>query len=151
MSGIKVTPSIFVALVKDAKVLLLRRQNTGWCDGYYDLPAGHLEDQEELKAAAARELLEEAGVTVKPDDLKLIHIHQNHHRSDNPHYGYIFKAEKWEGKPKLTEPSKSDDIGFFGLDNLPAKITPYVRAALEGLGANEVTISYHHPDSIPQN
>lgn len=150
MSGIKVTPSIFVALIKKDKVLLIRRQNTGWCDGFYDLPAGHLEDQEKLKQAAARELLEETGVTAKPKDLKLIHLHQNHHRPDNPHYGYIFKAAKWAGEPKLTEPEKSDDIGFFDLKNLPDKITPYVKEALENLDSGEVTISYHEPDSIEQ-
>ena len=150
MSGIKVTPSIFVALVKNDSVLLIRRQNTGWCDGYYDLPAGHLEDQEKLKEAAARELLEETGVTVKPENLKLIHVHQNHHRPSDPHYGYIFKAEKWEGEAKLTEPNKSNGIGFFELNKLPAKITPYVKEALENLGSDGVTISYHEPDSIRQ-
>lgn len=150
MSRVKVTPSIFAALVKDGGVLLIRRQNTGWCDGYYDLPAGHLEDQEKLKEATVRELREETGIKVKPNNLKLIHIHQNHHRPDNPHYGYIFRANEWLGEPKLSEPEKSDDIGFFDLDNLPVKITPYVREALKNLSSDQVTISYHAPGSIKQ-
>jgi 8-oxo-dGTP diphosphatase len=145
---LKITPSVFAAVIEDGKVLLIRRANTGWMDGYYDLPAGHLEDQEKLKDGAIRELKEEAGVTAKPEDLMLIHLHQNHHRPDNPHYGYIFLVKKWEGEPKLVEPEKSDDIGFFELSNLPAKITPYVKAALDQLGSNEVTISYHEPGSI---
>jgi 8-oxo-dGTP diphosphatase len=145
---LQVVPSVFVAIVKDGKVLLLRRQNTGWLDGYYDLPAGHLEDQEMLKDGAARELKEEAGVTVDTKDLSLIHIHQNHHRPNTPHYGFIFQASRWQGEPSLVEPEKSDDIGFFELDNLPEKTTPYVRDALEKLGSSEVTISYHSPGSI---
>ncbi len=148
---LQVIPSVFVAIVRDGKVLLLRRQNTGWLDGYYDLPAGHLEDQEPLKEGAARELKEESGITVKPEDLKLIHVHQNHHRPEVPHYGYIFLAKKWEGQPKLVEPEKTDDLGFFDLSNLPKKITPYVREALEQLGSDQVTISYHAPGSIDTN
>lgn len=120
-------------------------------DGYYDLPAGHLENQEKLKEGAARELKEEAGITVEPDDLKLIHLHQNHHVPEQPHYGYIFLAKKWQGHPKLVEPEKSDDIDFFSLDNLPQKITPYVKEALDKLGSDEVTISYHPPNSIEIN
>ncbi|MBX4190538.1 NUDIX domain-containing protein [Candidatus Saccharibacteria bacterium] len=135
-------------MIKEKSVLLLRRQNTGWLDGYYDLPAGHLEDQEPLKEGASRELMEEAGVKVSPENLRLIHIHQNHHRPKVPHYGYIFQASRWKGEPRLVEPEKSDDIGFFPLNKLPEKITPYVKEALEKLGSPEVTISYHGPGSI---
>src|SRR5581483_7032995 len=109
---LQVIPSVFTAIIKDGKVLLLRRQNTGWMDGFYDLPAGHLEDQEMLKDGAARELKEEAGVDADPKDLELIHVYQNHHRPDNPHYGFIFLANKWTGEPKLVEPEKSDDLRF---------------------------------------
>jgi 8-oxo-dGTP diphosphatase len=145
---LKVVPSVFVAIIQDGKVLLLKRANTGWMDGYYDLPAGHLENQEKLKEGAARELKEEAGITVNPKDLKLIHLHQNHHVPEQPHYGYIFLAKKWQGEPKLIESEKADDIGFFGLNELPEKITPYVKEALEQLNDDEVTISYHAPGSI---
>jgi len=148
---LKVVPSVFVAIIQDGKVLLLRRANTGWMDGYYDLPAGHLEDQEKLKEGAARELKEETGLTVKPEDLKLTHLYQNHHRPEHPHYGHIFLAKKWQGEPKLVEPEKSDDIGFFDLEDLPYKITPYVKEALDQLGDDEVTISYHPPNSIEIN
>ncbi|MBX4201684.1 NUDIX domain-containing protein [Candidatus Saccharibacteria bacterium] len=141
-------PSVFAAVIKDGKALLIRRANTGWMDGYYDLPAGHLEDQEHLKDGALRELKEETGITAEPVDLKLIHVHQNHHRPDFPHYGYIFLVKKWCGEPKLMEPNKADDIGFFALDNLPKKITPYSKMALDALGSDEVTISYHAPGSI---
>jgi 8-oxo-dGTP diphosphatase len=145
---LKVIPSVFVVIIQDEKVLLLKRQNTGWLDNYYDLPAGHLEDEEKLKVGAARELKEESDIDVDTKDLKLIHVHQNHHKPDAPHYGFIFMAKKWRGKPRIVETDKSDDIGFFELDDLPENITPYVKEALGQLGAGEVTFSYHAPGSI---
>jgi 8-oxo-dGTP diphosphatase len=145
---LRVIPSVFTVILKDGKVLMLRRANTGWMDGYYDLPAGHLEDQEHLKDGAARELMEEAGLSVKTEDLKLVHIYQNHHQSEAPHYGFIFLAKAWSGTPKLMEVDKSDDMDFFPLDKLPPKTTPYVRNALKKLDSKEVTISYQPPGSI---
>jgi ADP-ribose pyrophosphatase YjhB (NUDIX family) len=152
MNGrLQVVPAVFTAIIKGNKVLLLRRRNTGWMDGYYDLPAGHLEDQEPLKKGAARELHEETGLIVDPKDLKLIHVHQNHHNPKAPHYGYIFLAKKWKGNPKIIEPGKCDDIQFVSINNLPDKMTPYVKEALIQLGSSEVTFSYHSPGSIVMN
>lgn len=145
---LKVIPSVFAAIIKDGKVLLLRRANTGWLDGWYDLPAGHLEDQETLKDGAVRELKEEAGLAANPKDLKLIHVYQNHHNPDTPHYGYIFLVEKWSGTPKLMEPNKCDHMDFFSLNNLPQKVSPYVKEALENLDTREVTFSYYARGSI---
>jgi 8-oxo-dGTP diphosphatase len=147
---LKVIPAVFVAILKDDSVLLLRRANTSWMDGYYDLPAGHLEDQEPLKEGALRELKEETGLEANAEDLKLVHVHQNHHRPEAPHYGYIFLASKWKGDPKVMEKDKCDDMAFFAIDALPDKITPYVKVALEELGSIGVSFSYHPPGSIKQ-
>lgn len=144
---LKVVPSVFTLIEKDGKVLLLRRANTGYADGWYDLPAGHLEDQEKLADGAARELKEEAGITVMPEDLKLLHVHQNH--NDEPaHYGFIFLASKWSGKPKIMETDKCDDMNWFAPSDLPAKTLPYTRDAIMNLNSPHVVISYHAPDSV---
>ena len=66
------TPSAaIVMLLKDdggaTKVLLQRRQNTGFMDGKWDLScSGHVEHGESISEAAAREAKEELGVTVLP-------------------------------------------------------------------------------------
>ncbi len=36
------------------EILLGQRQNTGWCDGYWHLPAGHSEGQESMVEYAAQ-------------------------------------------------------------------------------------------------
>lgn len=145
---LKVVPSIFTLIEKAGKFLLLRRANTGYADGWYDLPAGHLEDQEKLQDGAVRELAEEAGLKADPDDLKLVHVHQNHTNPSNPHYGYIFYATKWSGEPKIMEPDKCDDMGWFAANGLPEKTLPYTKAAIKALNLGKVSTSYHAPNSI---
>lgn len=145
---LKVVPSVFACVHEKGKVLLLRRANTGWLDGWYDLPAGHLEDQEKFKDGAIRELFEETSLRANVADLKLIHLYQNHHNPKSPHYGYIFLVKHWQGEPKIMEPNKCDDMDFFSLDKLPGKLAPYAKAAVENIAGAEVTISFHPPGSI---
>lgn len=133
----KVIPSVFAALVKDGHVLLLRRQNTGFMDGYYDFPSGHLEPGEPIPAGAARELLEEAGVSVKPQDLQLFHVHVSD-QGDRSYIGMMFRAVKWTGEPQLKEKDKSDDIGWFPLDNLPSS-SILITEALKNINGQTVS------------
>lgn len=56
----------------DGKVLILRRSKTDTRRPLqWDLPGGTLEPGEDYVAAAVRETLEEAGITVTTDDLQL--------------------------------------------------------------------------------
>jgi 8-oxo-dGTP diphosphatase len=145
---LKVLPAVFVFLMKDSKVLLLRRAHTGWLDGFYDPPAGHLELEETLQEGGVRELKEEAGVIVDPKDLKLVHIYQNYNSLKVPYFGFMFIAKKWQGEPKIQEPDKCDDMKFFDLNNLPKKITPYAKLALDDVNNDEISYSFHDENSM---
>ena len=37
-----------ILLIKENKILLMKRKNTGYDDGMYELPGGHLESNEDL-------------------------------------------------------------------------------------------------------
>ena len=46
----------------------IRNKNDAFCPGAYCLPGGHIEDGETPKQAAQRELLEETGIELRPED-----------------------------------------------------------------------------------
>ena len=47
----KLVAAVHLFLIRDGKVLLLRRFNTGYEDGQYSVIAGHLDGDEEATAA----------------------------------------------------------------------------------------------------
>jgi 8-oxo-dGTP pyrophosphatase MutT (NUDIX family) len=54
MSRFKCPLAVHLFLIKDEKVLLLRRFNTGYEDGNYSVIAGHLEGNENYLQAMIR-------------------------------------------------------------------------------------------------
>ena len=46
---------------------------------------------------------------------------------------FFIKANNGEGEPKIMEPNKCDDLGWFKLDNLPKNIIPYVKQAIDNI------------------
>ncbi len=57
-------PAVHMFLVKQDSILLLKRLNTGYHDGDYSVPAGHIEPNESVITAAIREASEELGISV---------------------------------------------------------------------------------------
>lgn len=126
--------AVYLALIKDGKILLLRRLNTGYWDGNYSMIAGHLDGNETIAHATAREAKEEAGIDIREKDLKILHMM---HRicPDIEYIDYYLKAEKWTGEVRNMEPHKCDDLNWFPLDALPETTIPYIRVALENIRA----------------
>jgi 8-oxo-dGTP diphosphatase len=107
-------------------------------DGYYDFAAsGHVEDGESIRDCAIREL-EQIGVKSRIEDLKLVHINQNF--LNIPYINFTCVRDTWIGKPKICEPEKCSDLGYFALDSLPKKCTLNARVnELTGFGG---TLNY---------
>jgi len=131
----KIIPSVYLVLIKNNKILLSRRYNTGYFDGNYSFPAGHLDGDETLKQAMIREAKEEIDVILDPADLELIHI-MNRRISNNERVDFFFKAKKWQGEPKIMESDKCDDLSWFEFNNLPKNIIPYIKQAIDSFFDN---------------
>lgn len=118
-----------ILLVKDQKVLLARRVNTGWADGKYALPGGHLEENETALQAAVRELKEELGIIISEDRLNFFATALV---TDDDEYVYFeFYVEIQDEVPINAEPNKCSDISWFGIKDLPNDLHDIFRTIIE--------------------
>lgn len=146
MSGKRHTniPASYLTLLKDNKILLLRRFNTGYKDGFYSMVAGHVELGETFTQCVIREAREEAGIIVKQENLKVIHV--MHRSSDftknDERVDVFFVVDDWDGEIENMEPHKCDDLSWFDLDDLPENIIPYIKQAIGGI-RNSLYYSEH--------
>jgi len=126
-------PASYLVLIKDNKVLLQRRFNTGYEDGKYSMVAGHVDKGENFTEAIIREAKEEAGILLKSEDLKVVHImhRDSGNRENNERVDVFFTTEKWDGEIEIKEPHKCDDLSWFELNNLPNNVIPYIRQAID--------------------
>lgn len=116
-------------LMKDGKILLSRRVNTGYEDGKYSVVAGHIDENETARQAMIREAKEEAGINIDIDDLDIAHMM---HRNEGDHrIDFFFTAKKWFPEPNIMEPDKCDDLRWFDLDKLPDNTIPYIKKAID--------------------
>jgi len=128
----KLIPAVYLFLIKDGKILLLRRFQTGYRDGSYSLPAGHLNGNESMRAALAREAKEEAGIDINPGDLEFaLLMHRSAETNDHERTDIFFIAKEWQGTVNNAEPDKCDDLSWFLLDDLPQNTVDYVRVAID--------------------
>ncbi len=140
MEKFKYIGSAYIVLIKDGKVLLARRQNTGFKDGWYGLPAGHMDGNESVRQACAREAKEEIGITVNPKDLTVVHV--MHRRMDDERIDFFTTTPRYEGEIQNCEPEKCDDLSWFPLDALPENTIEYIREALEHIQKGETYSEY---------
>ena len=125
------TPFIaaFMILRKGDKILCVLRSGTGWMDGKYGLPAGKVEKDEPYSLCAVREVKEEVGISVKPDEMQ--YVHTMHRRSEDSDWVDVyFEATKWEGEPLNAEPDKHSEVAWLGINNLPDNMVPPVKHAI---------------------
>ena len=120
---------VYALFVRDGKILMLRRANTGWQDGSYSLVAGHAEGNEAITIATVREAKEESGVEIKPEDLQLKVV--MHRIDDREQLDFFFEPRVWRGEIKNMESNKCDDLSWFPLDSLPPNTIPYIREAIK--------------------
>jgi 8-oxo-dGTP diphosphatase len=125
-------PAVHLILLKDNEILLLRRYNTGYEDGNYSIVAGHLDGNETFIEAVIREAKEEAGVTVLPSNLEVVHV-MHRKQLNEERIDFFIKADKWDKIPRIMEPDKADELVWCPLNKLPDNTIPYVRFALNNI------------------
>lgn len=145
MTRTLLVPASYVLLLRAQdgrrEVLLQLRQGTGWRDGHWASLAGHVEEGETARAAAAREALEECGVQVSEEDLQpLTTVHRTTPGAGQveQRVDFFWTAEAWTGVPRIAEPDRTADLRWFPLDSLPDPVVPHERDVLVRLSGGGV-------------
>lgn len=145
--------AVHLFLLKANRILLLRRYQTGYEDGSYSVPAGHIDPRESATRAMQREAKEEIGLTLADD--QLVVIHAMHRFEQAGRIDFFLVASRWTGEPMNREPDKCDQLRWSPLDDLPTNTIPYIRA---GIDAYRRAIPFSefgwagaiHPEKNPQ-
>ncbi|MHB1612389.1 MAG: NUDIX hydrolase [Sulfobacillus sp.] len=132
---VRAVVAVHLFLRKESQILLLRRCNTGYEDGNYSVPAGHVERNEGIRQAMHRETAEEIGIQMRDEDLVPIGV--LYRKSDSERVDFFFGCSKWEGRVTNCEIKKCDELRWCHVDNLPQNMVPYVRNAIERFGQGE--------------
>ncbi|MET7888573.1 NUDIX domain-containing protein [Streptomyces avermitilis] len=133
MSGQPAAPVIDThVILRDGDKILFSQRGGPYGYGRWHMPSGKLDQGEPLPAGAARELFEETGITVDPDNLRLVHV--VHHRQDDEaeRIGFFFEATDWQGESVNREPDKCLALTWFTVHELPDDIIEYPKAGLRG-------------------
>ena len=121
--------TVHLLFFRGDQVLLLRRFNTGYADGQYSVPAGHLDGGETVVAAARREGLEETGVHIASEDVAFSSV--VHRKDGDERVDFFVHVRHWQGEPANTEPDKCDELRWVNVNELPNNVIPYVKKAIQ--------------------
>jgi 8-oxo-dGTP diphosphatase len=121
-----------VIILRDKKVLLgLRKGHRS--PGYYGLPGGYLEKNENFEDCAKREVLEETGL----EGMSLRPIYLISGSSDNIHYAdIIFYASYKDGEPTVRETDRAEKWEWFNIFDLPFPLYKPTELALSRFTSN---------------
>jgi 8-oxo-dGTP pyrophosphatase MutT (NUDIX family) len=120
--------AVHIFLVNEqGHVLLMRRAGSGYADGQLGLPAGHVDLGETPTACAVREVAEELGVTLNPDDLRPGGM--MFRNSQEPRVDIFFTAHSWEGTPRIREPHKCTELVWTDPTALPGDALDFIAHA----------------------
>ncbi len=128
-------------LIKEGQILLLKQTKPN--GGNYTLVGGTVEPHELVRESLVRECQEEAGITLKKSDLRLVHTLHKKKLSETRIVLY-FAAIRWKGKPKSLEPKKFKSASWKPFKQLPVPMSPTVLHVLqmygEGIPFSEIDV-----------
>jgi 8-oxo-dGTP diphosphatase len=118
----RVVVDVILLLVRNGRILLRERANTGYGDGAYEPPTGQLADRETIVETAVRVAEAEAGVLISAGSVSLAHVMQD--VSGSGRIAFFLTVSGLEGE--YTSP----DACWFDLDQLPTNMLDRSRVAL---------------------
>lgn len=124
---------VYILLERGGKMLVGKRKGT-FGDGYYCVPAGHIEKGETVFECARRELAEETGIKAGKFEFKCVKLMKNFKLDGvwaDPYVAFCVEAKNWKGEPKNMEPYKNDEWEWHNTNKLPDPLFPPMKRLLE--------------------
>lgn len=125
-------PVILMIIIRENdRVLLSRRANTGFKDGFFALPGGKHDGHETLTHGVIREAQEELGIFCTSDQVhfrSLLHTQLNQPAMELLYA--VFEVTEYTGEIINNEPHKCAELQFFPVDQLPEKMTEVSRRCI---------------------
>ena len=127
-------PTVGVAvIVAEARGVLLVQRGYGAKAGLWCIPCGHVGWNEDVRAAAAREVQEETGLVVEVAEV--FAAHSNFWRPERQTVGIWFNGRRIGGE--LQAGDDAVDARFFALDRLPDLAFPTDVLVLDALKGSD--------------
>jgi 8-oxo-dGTP diphosphatase len=132
-----IIPASYGIFTQEGKILLVKRVNSGYFDGYYSLPAGHVEAHETPIMALQREMEEELGIVIEEDDVTLATTSYRVIFDKQDRVDFFFFISKFEGEMVNNELEKNEELLWVSLEELPENTIPYVVDVLRAIEGRE--------------
>ena len=127
-------PGVGVGLVirrADGMVLLYRRMSAPEA-GSWNIVGGKVDPMEKSSEAARREAEEETGLRIGKVDF--LCLAEEIFPGDRQHWiSLIYQTQDFSGEPRLAEPDKLADFGWFSPEAPPAPLSVFARKAFLSL------------------
>ncbi len=115
----------------EGKILLGKRKGTNLWNGYYGLPAGHIDKGEDMYEAFIREAKEELDIEIKKENIIDTFMVNRRNKTLLPYFDIYFEIKDYDGKIKINEPNKCSELKWFKINDLPKDIIEFEKEALE--------------------
>ena len=118
----RVVVDVILLLMRNGRILLRERANTGYGDGAYEPPTGQLADRETIVETAIRVASAEAGIAIRAENVSLAHV--MHDVSGSGRIAFFLTVSGWQGE------HTSPDARWFPVGSLPTNMLDRARVAL---------------------
>jgi ADP-ribose pyrophosphatase YjhB (NUDIX family) len=120
-----------LAIVRDGKLLLYRRLRAPEA-GSWNIVGGKIDHMERAVDSARREAEEESGLSI--GSVEMLCISEQIIEEERQHWlSLIYMTEDFSGEPRVMEPEKLPEFGWFPLDALPSPLSRFAVDAVRAL------------------
>jgi 8-oxo-dGTP pyrophosphatase MutT (NUDIX family) len=123
---------VYMLLERGGRLLMLRRAaGAAYAPLLLCPPSGHVEQGEDVAAAAVRETAEETGIELRREEVRCVTVVQHRAPGGQARIGWFFAAAPgWAGEPVNHEPAKHSEFVWADPAAPPADLVAYTWAGL---------------------